>query len=121
MALPALQVPPMECPAVLLPTPANLSNMFGGLATFPAKLIALAKTTAQNEAEQYIKQAEDLQDTVDTVRKFFSPYDPKWEKLSIPEKVKMDEYYLKNKSLWLDTKILFMTVFKVFNTEGVSR
>jgi len=42
------------------------------------------------------------------------------DELSIPEKVKMDEYYLKNKSLWLDTKILFMTVFKVFNTEGVS-
>jgi len=86
MALPALQVPPMECPAVLLPTPANLSNMFGGLATFPAKLIALAKTTAQNEAEQYIKQAEDLQKTLDGIRSAFGPYDPKWEKLSIPEK-----------------------------------
>ena len=86
MSLPALQVPPMECPAVLLPTPANLSNMFGGLATFPAKLIALAKTTAQNEAEQYIKQAEDLQKTLDGIRSAFGPYDPKWEKLSIPEK-----------------------------------
>jgi O-antigen biosynthesis protein WbqP len=42
------------------------------------------------------------------------------DKLSIPEKVKMDEYYLKNKSLWLNIKILFMTVFKVFKMEGVS-
>ena len=42
------------------------------------------------------------------------------DELSIPDKVKMDEYYLKNKSLWLDIKILFMTVFKVFKTEGVS-
>jgi len=42
------------------------------------------------------------------------------DELSIPEKVKMDEYYLKNKSLWLNIKILFMTVFKVFKTEGVS-
>ena len=42
------------------------------------------------------------------------------DELSIPEKVKMDEYYLKNKSLLLNIKILFMTVFKVFKTEGVS-
>ena len=42
------------------------------------------------------------------------------DELSIPDKVKMDEYYLKNKSLWLDIKILFMTVFKVFKTENVS-
>jgi len=42
------------------------------------------------------------------------------DELSIQEKVKMDVYYLKNKSLWLDIKILFMTVFKVFKTEGVS-
>ena len=42
------------------------------------------------------------------------------DELSIPEKVKMDEYYLKNKSLYLNIKILFMTVFKVFKTEGVS-
>ena len=42
------------------------------------------------------------------------------DELSIPEKVKMDEYYLNNKSLWFDIKILFMTVFKVFKMEGVS-
>mgnify|MGYP000213979268 CR=1 FL=1 len=42
------------------------------------------------------------------------------DELSIQKKVKMDEFYLKNKSLWLDIKILFMTVFKVFKTEGVS-
>ena len=42
------------------------------------------------------------------------------DELSIPDKVKMDEYYLKNKSLWLNIKILFMTVVKVFKTEGVS-
>ena len=28
------------------------------------------------------------------------------DELSIPEKVKMDEYYLNNKSLWFDIKIL---------------
>jgi O-antigen biosynthesis protein WbqP len=40
--------------------------------------------------------------------------------LSIPEKVKMDEYYLKNKSLWLNIKILLMTVAQVLFPKGVS-
>ena len=43
------------------------------------------------------------------------------DELSIPDKVKMDEYYLKNKSLWLNIKILFLTVFKVLKMEGVSQ
>ena len=69
MAIPALQVPPMECPAVLLPTPANLSNLFGGLAT-----------------HAYRYEIDSLKDTLDTFRKFLKAYDPSWEKLSIPEK-----------------------------------
>ena len=43
------------------------------------------------------------------------------DELSIPDKVKMDEYYLKNKSLWLDIKILFLTLLKVFKAEGVKK
>ena len=43
------------------------------------------------------------------------------DELSIPDKVNMDTYYLKNKSLWLDIKILFLTVLKVFKTEDISR
>ena len=42
------------------------------------------------------------------------------DELSIQKKVKMDEFYLKNESLWLDIKILFMTVFKVLKMDGVS-
>ena len=42
------------------------------------------------------------------------------DELSIPDKVKMDVYYLKNQSLYLDIKILFLTILKVFKTEGVS-
>ena len=40
--------------------------------------------------------------------------------LSIPEKVELDEYYLKNKSFGLNIKILFMTVAKVLSLKGVS-
>ncbi len=43
------------------------------------------------------------------------------DELSIPDKVKMDEFYLKNESLWLDVKILLMTISKVFKMEGVSQ
>jgi len=41
------------------------------------------------------------------------------DELPIPEKVKFDEWYLKNRSLWLDLKIVGMTVFKVIRKEGV--
>ena len=42
------------------------------------------------------------------------------DELSIPDKVKMDIYYLENQSLWLDIKILCMTIFKVLKVEGVT-
>jgi O-antigen biosynthesis protein WbqP len=41
------------------------------------------------------------------------------DEIPISEKVKLDEYYLKNKSLVLDIRILFMTFFKIINSEGV--
>ena len=41
------------------------------------------------------------------------------DELPILEKVKLDEWYLKNRSFWLDLKILGMTVFKVIRKEGV--
>ena len=41
------------------------------------------------------------------------------DELPIPEKVKLDEWYLRNRSLWLDLKILGMTIFKVIRKEGV--
>ena len=41
------------------------------------------------------------------------------DELPIPEKVKLDEWYLKNRSFWLDIKIVGMTVFKVIRKEGV--
>ena len=40
--------------------------------------------------------------------------------LPIPVKVEYDEYYLHNKSLMLDLKILFMTLHKVVQREGVT-
>jgi O-antigen biosynthesis protein WbqP len=42
------------------------------------------------------------------------------DELPIPEKVKLDEWYLRNRSLWLDLKILGMTVLKVIRKEGVA-
>lgn len=40
--------------------------------------------------------------------------------ISIPDKVDLDEYYLNNKSFWLNMKILFMTVAQMLMPKGVS-
>jgi len=42
------------------------------------------------------------------------------DKLSIPDKVKMDVYYFKHRSINLYIKILWLTLLKVFKGEGVS-
>ena len=42
------------------------------------------------------------------------------DELSISEKVKLDEYYLNNKSFWFNMKILFMTGVQVLFPKGVS-
>ena len=41
------------------------------------------------------------------------------DELPIPVKVEFDEFYYKNKSLFLDFKILFLTFVKVIRHEGV--
>lgn len=40
--------------------------------------------------------------------------------LTWEEKFKLDVWYVDNWSLWLDIKILFMTLVKVFKREGIS-
>jgi O-antigen biosynthesis protein WbqP len=42
------------------------------------------------------------------------------DELPIPEKVKMDVYYLKHRSLWFDLKILWRTLIVVLKWKGVS-
>ena len=42
------------------------------------------------------------------------------DELPIPVKVELDEYYLKNRSLGFDLKILWLTFAKVVKREGVS-
>ena len=42
------------------------------------------------------------------------------DELPIPIKVEFDEYYLKNRSLFFDFKILLKTFVKVLKSEGVS-
>lgn len=39
-----------------------------------------------------------------------------WEK-----KFELDIWYVENQSFWLDIKILFLTIFKVFKREGISQ
>lgn len=41
------------------------------------------------------------------------------DELEIPDKVDFDRQYLENRSVILDIKIVFMTLFKVFKREGI--
>ena len=42
------------------------------------------------------------------------------DELAIPDKVTLDEFYLRNQSIWLDVKILWLTFIKVLRSDGVS-
>ena len=42
------------------------------------------------------------------------------DELPIPQKVALDAEYLKNRSLWLDIRILWLTFVKVLRSDGVS-
>lgn len=72
MTAPAIQVPPLECPDVLLPTPANLANLFKGIIT---------------QIYRYpIDEFEELKEELEKIRKdILDIYDPKFEKIEIPE------------------------------------
>ena len=73
-------VPPMECPDVMLPTPANLSNLFGDL-------ITQAERAIDSEIDELKEEGQKLKDIIQKIRDtVLSPYDPKFEKLEIPEK-----------------------------------
>lgn len=68
MSTPNITLPQIECPDVLLPTPANLRNLFGGLAT-----------------HAYRYEIESLKTELERIRSLLDIYEPKWERLEIPE------------------------------------
>lgn len=42
------------------------------------------------------------------------------DEIPISEKVSLDEYYLKHQSIWLDIKIICMTVIKVIRRDNIT-
>ena len=68
MSTPNITLPQIECPDVLLPTPANLRNLFGGLAT-----------------HAYRYEIDSLKEELERIRSLLDIYEPKWERLEIPE------------------------------------
>ena len=41
------------------------------------------------------------------------------DELEIPDKVEFDKQYVERRSIFMDIKIVFMTIFKVFKKEGI--
>ena len=68
MSTPNITLPQIECPDVLLPTPANLRNLFCGLAT-----------------HAYRYEIDSLKEELERIRSLLDIYEPKWERLEIPE------------------------------------
>ena len=124
-----ITVPPIECPKVILPTKADLVNMFSQLANLPAQLIAAGQ-------EEVAKQ---IQDILDDVRSLLSIYDPKFDGISIPEieweimitrLVQDYPMYVQQKILELISKLvpinfkipvlgLSIDILKIFTAEGI--
>ena len=124
-----ITVPPIECPKVILPTKADLVNMFSQLANLPAQLIAAGQ-------EEVAKQ---IQDILDEVRSLLSIYDPKFDGISIPEieweimitrLVQDYPMYVQQKILELISKLvpinfkipvlgLSIDILKIFIAEGI--
>ena len=124
-----ITVPPIECPKVILPTKADLVNVFSQLANLPAQLIAAGQ-------EEVAKQ---IQDILDEVRSLLSIYDPKFDGISIPEieweimitrLVQDYPMYVQQKILELISKLvpidfvipvlgLKIDILKIFTPEGV--
>lgn len=42
------------------------------------------------------------------------------DEIPIPQKVALDEFYLKHQSIWLDMKIIYMTVIKVIRRDNIT-
>ncbi len=96
-----VEIPPLECPAVLLPQPKNLMDFFGKLATE-------AEKAALSEIEDLKKQGEELKKILDSVRSILSPYDPDFKAISIPEqefKI-MIQRLIEEFHIYVPTKIL---------------
>ena len=78
MAQIKVEIPPLDCPAVLLPQPKNLMDFFGKLATAAEKAFL-------SQVEDLKKEGEKLKKILDDIRKILSPYDPDFQAISIPE------------------------------------
>ena len=66
-----IEVAPFECPAVILPTPANMKQLCMELAAMPSKILAMlevqAATMAQNEIDGLLDEVEKLREVVDII------------------------------------------------------
>jgi hypothetical protein len=105
-----VEVPPMECQATMLPTPANMKNMVKQIAAMPAKLGAIlevqAATMAQNEIDGLNSEIEKLQEVVETILEVIDA--PNFESIDWPDlraEIGVDKLFQKY-PIFLQVKII---------------
>ena len=86
MTTPTLTIPPLECPAVLLPTPANLVNYFKGLASYA---YTNARDDLEDDIDEEVKKFQEdidkIKETLEDLKPIFKPFDPNFKKIEIQE------------------------------------
>jgi hypothetical protein len=72
----AIEIPIFECPDTLIPTKADLCNMFRPMASLPSQLERIAVSMAITEAEKLQDEADQIRKYLQTIKLIFSQYDP---------------------------------------------
>ena len=72
----AIEIPIFECPDTLIPTKADLCNMFRPMASLPSQLERIAISMAMEEAEKLQDEADQIRKYLQTIKLIFSQYDP---------------------------------------------
>ena len=116
------EVAPFECPAVMIPTPANMKNMIKQLAAMPAKILAIlevqAATMAQDEIDGLLDEVEKLREVVELMLDVIDA--PNFESIDWPDlraEIGIDKLFQKFPTYTITTMIKIITEVLPIETE----
>ena len=116
------EVAPFECPAVILPTPANMKNLCMQLAAMPSKILAMlevqAATMAQDEIDGLLDEVEKLREVLDIILEVLDA--PNFESIDWPSlraEIAIDKLFQKFPTYTITTMIKIITEVLPIETE----